>query len=169
MLALCSALAGCVTPATAAEEEVTPPIERIGVVAHEPITEMSGIVKSRTYDGVYWVHNDSGDEARLFAIDAEGRVIFPSFLTASYYAESAEPGREPWPGLSIAQASNVDWEDVAVEDGQLYIGDIGNNGNARRDLGVYVLNEPNPRAIAMTRALRFLPLRYPEQSQFPGR
>jgi hypothetical protein len=169
VLALCSALAGCVTPATAAEEAVTTPIEQIGVVAHAPIAEMSGMVKSRTYDGVYWVHNDSGDEARLFAIDAEGDVIFPSFLAPSYYAESAEPGREPWPGLSVTQASNVDWEDVAVAEGRLYIGDIGNNGNARRDLGVYVVNEPNPRATAMTRALRFLPLRYPEQSEFPGR
>jgi hypothetical protein len=34
------------------------------IVPHKPIDEMSGIARSRTYEGVYWVHNDSGDRAR---------------------------------------------------------------------------------------------------------
>ncbi len=68
---LCSALAAAVAPATAADEDTTPLLERLGTVAYEPIDELSGIVKSRTYPDVYWVHNDSGDEARIFAVDGE--------------------------------------------------------------------------------------------------
>ncbi len=167
-LALSPAFLACGAPTTAAQGGA-PAIERLGSVAHEPIAEMSGIVKSRSYDGVYWVHNDSGNEARIFAIDRDGRVIFPAWLASRYHGETVEADKEMWPGLSIQQASNTDWEDIALADGRLYIGDIGNNGNARRDLGVYVVNEPNPRAVHSTKALRFLPLRYPEQQVFPGR
>ena len=36
------------------------------------------------------------------------------------------------------QVLNVDWEDIALSDqGILYIGDIGNNFNWRKDLGIY--------------------------------
>lgn len=143
-------------------------VQRIGTVAHEPLTEISGIVKSATYPDVWWVHNDSGHAARLFAVDAEGQVIVPEGLQRRFRGEKARRGREPWPGLSIEDASNADWEDIALADGRLYIGDIGNNANARRDLGIYVVNEPNPRAVPSARALRFLPVRYPEQRAFPG-
>ena len=45
---------------------------------------------------------------------------------------------------------------------------MGNNGNARRDLGVYELAEPNPFAVRQTRVVRFLPLRYPDQKKYPA-
>lgn len=166
-LVLCSALAAHVA-VRAAERDSNASIERLGAVAHEPLGEISGIVKSRTYDDVYWVHNDSGDAARLFALDSAGRVIMPDWLASRFYGETAIVGKDVWPGLSIEQASNADWEDIALADGRLYIGDIGNNSNARRDLGIYVVNEPNPRAVQSAKVLRFLPLRYPEQRAFPG-
>ena len=50
----------------------------------------------------------------------------------------------------------------------LYVADVGNNGNARRDLGVYVVNEPDPLAIPRMRALTYLPVRYPDQDDYPG-
>ena len=78
-------------------------------------------------------------------------MIIPDWLRSRYHGESADPEKEPWPGLPMLQASNVDWEDIAIADGRLY---IGNNGNARRDLGVYVVNEPNPRAIHSTKTYR---------------
>ena len=31
--------------------------------------ETSGIVKSTIYDGIYWVHNDSGDTPRIIPIN----------------------------------------------------------------------------------------------------
>jgi hypothetical protein len=62
----------------------------------------------------------------------------------------------------------VDWEDITRADGKLYIAETGNNGNGRRDLGVYVLTEPNPTAVDRARAMRFLPVRYPDQEGHPG-
>jgi hypothetical protein len=134
------------------------PFEVLGLVTHPPIAEMSGIARSRTYEDVWWVMNDSGDSARLFAIDGKGNVIRPPWVAA---------GKE-WGGLTILLAANVDWEDIAVAGDRIYVAETGNNGNARRDLGVYVVNEPNPRATEQMRPLLFLPIRYPDQKQFPA-
>ena len=144
------------TAATAA----TPTITKIAELTAPPLAEVSGIARS-SYPGTFWVHNDSGDEARVFAIDRSGTPIVPPFL-ASQYVE------KPWPGIAIRNAWNIDWEDIAVDDGVMYIAETGNNGNARRDLGVYVVMEPNPRATAEIRALQFLPIAYPDQRVYPA-
>jgi hypothetical protein len=133
------------------------------------LNELSGIVKSRRFEDVYWAHNDSGDQPRLFALDGQGKIIFPRFLSRYFHGEEVEVGKQPWPGLPIAVAANVDWEDIAIGEDLLYVADMGNNGNARRDLGVYVIVEPNPRAVELTRPLSFLPVRYPEQTEYPAR
>ncbi|MDB4151398.1 hypothetical protein OAC87_05315 [Pseudomonadales bacterium] len=133
------------------------------------LNELSGLVKSRRFDDVYWAHNDSGDQARLFAIDHLGKIIFPSFLAGEFHGEVSARGKTPWPGLPILVAANVDWEDIATDAEHLYIADMGNNGNARRDLGVYVIPEPNPRAAELTRPVSFLPIRYPEQREYPAK
>ena len=141
----------CALP-TAAE------VEPVGRLEHEALREISGVVKSQIGD-FYWVHNDSGDEARLFAIDQDGTPLVPSWLGV--------PSQD-WQGHAIANAVNFDWEDIALADGVLYVADTGNNGNARRDLGVYVINEPQPTRVAGMRALKYLPLRYPDQRDYPG-
>ena len=46
-----------------------------GTVASDAITEASGIAASRAFDDVYWVHNDSGDTARCFAISGTGQTL----------------------------------------------------------------------------------------------
>ena len=74
----------------------------------------------------------------------------------------------PWPGHRVRVAANVDWEDITVDDDMIYVADMGNNGNARRDLGIYVIPEPNPRAVELTRPIRYLPVVYPEQKQYPA-
>lgn len=114
----------------------------------EQIAESSGLVRSRTHEGVFWTHNDSGDRARIFAIDRRGHLL----------AEFA-----------VAGAANVDWEDIAIDDSRhLYLGDFGNNRGDRRDLVVYRIPEPDPaapeRSVRVDRALRF---RYADQTEFP--
>ena len=59
------------TPGT----EEAPALQQVGETAHPPIDEMSGIVRSRWQDNMWWVHNDSGDEPRLFAVDSTGAEI----------------------------------------------------------------------------------------------
>ena len=133
-------------------------VELAGRVTHGELSEISGIVKS-SYGDFYWVHNDSGDVARIYAIDADSRPVKPPYLRIS---------ADEWPGHRIDNAWHTDWEDIALADGVLYLADVGNNGNARRDLGVYAVNEADPRAIATMRALKFIPIRYPDQRRFPA-
>jgi len=115
------------------------------------LKECSGIVASRQFPGVLWAHNDSGDLPRLFALERSGRIL-----------------RE----VHVLGARNVDWEDLTIDDaGRLYIGDFGNNKNERRDLVVYVIREPDPRApgpeIQSVPALQQIPFSFPEQKAFP--
>jgi hypothetical protein len=118
--------------------------------------EISGIVKSQQFDDVWWVHNDSGNAPKLFAVESDGTTIRPPWVDELDAA-----------GIDLRLAANIDWEDIALADGWLYLADIGNNGNARRDLGIYVLPEPNPRVTTKMRALWHLSVVYPDQTQFP--
>jgi hypothetical protein len=120
-----------------------------------PATENSGIVKSRQWPDLYWMHNDSGDEPRIYPVHRDGSV----------YESSRYPDA---PGVLIGDAINVDWEDITVDaSGRIIVADVGNNGNDRRDLVLYYLAEPSPDA-GRTVALRRIFVRYPEQSAFPA-
>jgi hypothetical protein len=150
-----------------------PPValKPVARVTHPPIDEMSGIVKSRRYPGIFWVQNDSGDSARLFAVRANGNVVLPPFLVNDFSVDETAilPGAKPvWPGITVDGATNSDWEDLATDGDNLYLADVGNNGNARRDLGVFVLPEPNPQAVERARAVKWLHVAYPDQTAFPG-
>ncbi len=98
-----------------------------GTVTNPAITEASGIVASRTQPGIYWVHNDSGDSARIFAIDSTGAT------RATY---------------NFSGVSAYDWEDIALGPGPisgvdyLYIGDIGDNSKIRPNIQIYRVREP---------------------------
>ncbi|CAN5545618.1 hypothetical protein BH11ARM1_BH11ARM1_10130 [soil metagenome] len=134
-----------------ASQILTTPIAKVDF---KKIDEMSGIAKSRTFEDTYWVHNDSGDKARIFAIHANGKSIKPSW-DADYK------------GLRINGAKNVDWEDIALDGQTLYISDLGNNGNKRQDLTIYVLPEPNPNTMTEATVTKTLRVKYPDQTAFP--
>jgi len=120
----------------------------VGVFDNPQIAESSALVRSRQYDGVFWTLNDSGDRARIFAIDNRARSL------GEY---------------EVIGATNVDWESIAVDaDGHLYLADLGNNLNARRDLVVYRVPEPDPRVPSKTVTVdRVIRVRYPEQQARP--
>ncbi|MES2624619.1 MAG: hypothetical protein V4628_05045 [Pseudomonadota bacterium] len=158
--------AGCIALVHAQRPEGIRP----SVYAHvdaKPINEMSGIVKSPGRDNVFWVHNDSGDTARIFAINAEGKTILPTYSKFSYYGEVPEKGKEQWQGFPVLDATNVDWEDIAVDENYLYLADMGNNGNSRRDLAIYLVSEIDPTASTRTAVIQRLPIVYPDQHDFP--
>jgi hypothetical protein len=98
-----------------------------GSVASPAVTELSGISASRLVDGVWWVHNDSGDSARVFAIGDDGRDL-------GEYA--------------LAGATAIDWEDIEAGPGPvagvsyLYVGDIGDDSSSRASIQVYRVPEP---------------------------
>ena len=90
------------------------------------LDEVSGITASRQADGVYWVHNDSGDEARIFAINEQGEKL----------------GSVTFMGVKAR-----DWEDIASFEweGQswLLIADVGDNDAVRDDLRLHFIPEPD--------------------------
>jgi hypothetical protein len=106
-------------------------IEQIAQLEDEAVTESSGVAASRMNPGVYWTHNDSGSKPLLFAFDRTG----------------ASRGR--W---QVTGARNIDWEDIAIGPGPvkgrpyIYIGDIGDNSRARKEVVVYRIEEPRVRA-----------------------
>lgn len=99
----------------------------VGNLPGDPITEASGLGASRRNPGVLWTHNDSGDSARVFAIDTLGRVL----------------GTYTLPGV-IA----LDFEDLCVGPGTatgvsyVYVGDIGDNAAVRPVIYVHRFPEP---------------------------
>jgi hypothetical protein len=99
------------------------------VLAAPRLREASGLAVSRTHPGIYWVHNDSGDQPLLYTTDSTG----------------ADLGR-----VRVAGATAVDWEDIAlgpcvVAPGDcLYVGDTGDNRLRRRSVTIYRLHEPSP-------------------------
>jgi hypothetical protein len=95
----------------------------LGRLEHPAIREASGIVASRRFPGIFWVHNDSGNPPVLFAVRRDGSLV-----------------RE-----YVVAAPNVDWEDIAADaSGHLYIGEIGNNEGRLPLRAVYRLDEPDP-------------------------
>ncbi|MEZ4407888.1 MAG: hypothetical protein R3A52_15650 [Polyangiales bacterium] len=106
-------------PAACASCETYGDTVTLSPVSSPAITEASGIVESPTQPGVYFVHNDSGDTARVFAVDANGDLL------ATYRLDGA---------------TAVDWEDLTVgpcPTGEcLYLGDIGDNAMNRADHAV---------------------------------
>ncbi|MFQ5490560.1 MAG: hypothetical protein ACE5GE_07545 [Phycisphaerae bacterium] len=96
----------------------------LGHIDDPAVTECSGIVASRKYPGIFWVHNDSGHQAVLYAIRGTGEVV-------------AE--------VPVAGGKNIDWEDIATDDrGFLYIADSGNNFGMFPIRSIYQVTEPDP-------------------------
>jgi hypothetical protein len=90
------------------------------------IPEASGLALSRRTPGILWSHNDSGNEAVLFALDTSGVLR----------------------GRVRVPIRTRDWEDISAArcpDGDcLYIADIGDNRRARTRIQIYRVPEPAP-------------------------
>ena len=132
------------------------PPTRITTIKSQSITESSGLIASRTAPGTYWTHNDSGDGPFIYAFDTHAALLGVFRVTG---------------------ATARDWEDISVGPGPqpdksyLYVGDIGDNNEARSEIIVYRFLEPDlkpsdknstkarPRATERAEALR---LKYPD-------
>ncbi|MBN1508544.1 MAG: hypothetical protein JW955_16970 [Sedimentisphaerales bacterium] len=109
------------------------PARQMGIVRSQLTREISGIVASRQNAGVLWVHNDSDDTPRIFAINTQADLL----------------------GIcNVAGATQRDWEDIAIGPGPdpnreyLYIGDIGDNLAQRPEVVIYRVPEPKISATA---------------------
>jgi hypothetical protein len=120
------------------------------VCKHPPqLSEASGLIAASP--NAFWSFNDSGGEPKLYEFDSSGtmrRFIY------------------------IKNATNVDWEEITIDhkNNVLYIGDFGNNSQARRDLVIYKIN--NISAIHMvnlpdTVTAERIEFVYEDQTAFP--
>lgn len=161
LTALLAALAGCRTsggapPPVLPVPQPSPSPLLLGHLEDTAVDESSGLVASRRNTGLLWTHNDSGDGPLLYCLTREAGTC------------------GVW---SVTGAHAVDWEDVAAGPGPepgtayLYVGDIGNNRLARREVTAWRVAEPAvssedrnssrdaPRSTSQAEALR---LRYPD-------
>ncbi|TVR39022.1 MAG: hypothetical protein EA394_10030 [Bacteroidia bacterium] len=108
------------------------------------IYESSGIHVSAP--NIIWTHNDSGHTNDLFQIDTTGQLVRT---------------------LRVANATNIDWEDLAVDNQRrVYINDAGNNNNNRRDLVIYRIPDPDNISgdVVMAERIDFV---FEDQTEFP--
>jgi len=100
---------------------------QLGTVESSLLTEISGVAASRENADVLWVHNDSGDSARIYAMSIQGKHL-------GVY--------------NLVGASATDWEDIALGPGPtegqdyVYVGDTGDNARQRSSVTVYRVAEP---------------------------
>jgi hypothetical protein len=93
------------------------------------LREISGLAHSLVSDSILWVHNDGGDEARLYALSKSGNYLGFIELTGIHHQ---------------------DWEDIAsIHDpttgkNYLYVGDFGDNKSRYTSYKIIRLEEPDP-------------------------
>jgi hypothetical protein len=106
------------------------------------ISESSGVVTAT--DSTFYTINDSGNKSILYEVNKQGTIK-----------------RE----IKI-ESKNLDWEDLAKdEEGNVYIGDIGNNVNSRKDLRILKLSKED--LSSATIKPEVFNFKYEDQTQFP--
>jgi hypothetical protein len=102
-----------------------------GRVSDPRLSELSGLVESRSQPGLFWTHNDSGNSPTLFAIRSTGELV------AAFVVVGAE---------------NRDWEDIALGPAPI----AAEGGDARRDW-VYIADTGDNLSIRATGRLIAIP------------
>ena len=107
------------------------------------LEEVSGLAFLN--DTILVAHNDSGNEPILYFLNLKGDVIHQVF---------------------VEQAKNKDWEAIASDGKSIYIADIGNNNNTRKDLVIYKVSSDdilNKKSVTADK----IEINYQDQVAFP--
>jgi hypothetical protein len=94
---------------------------KLNVLADLPksLKEASAIEKV-VNSKLLWTIEDSGNKNNIYGLDVEGNII-----------------RD----IDVSNSSNIDWEDLASDnEGNLYVGDFGNNSKNRDDFTIYKIS-----------------------------
>ncbi|WP_370697535.1 hypothetical protein [Fibrella musci] len=85
------------------------------------VNESSGLARRTTDGRTVWTHNDGGGRPTLYGVDVATGALLDS--------------------LTLPTLRNVDWEEITQADtARLFIADLGNNANTRRDLAIHEVN-----------------------------
>jgi hypothetical protein len=108
------------------------------------LEEVSGIQYDEKRDA-FWMLNDSGNKPSVYLVNELGVIL-----------------RE----LKI-KATNTDWEDLTMDaEGNLYIGDFGNNANNRKDLHILKIKKEDLESNQKVEVQEIY-FSFPEQKKFP--
>lgn len=108
------------------------------------LKEVSGITTIKGSE-LIWMHNDSGNKSELYGVTLEGRIE----------------------KVVKIKAKNHDWEDVTSdENGNIYIGDFGNNNNVRKNLVILKVNNQDL-STKKSVEVEKIKFSYPNQHKFP--
>lgn len=116
------------------------------VIADIPmlINEVSGIETSNNSEDI-WMINDGGNKPQLFLVDTKGTIK----------------------GVIDIDAKNRDWEDLTLDsEGNLYIGDFGNNGNDSKGLSILKIAKEKL-ILGETVTPEKIKFKYADQEKFP--
>jgi hypothetical protein len=121
-------------------------IEETGAVVDAGLIELSGIAALPGQDDAFVVHNDTGDQPRLYVINAAGNTL------------------ATW---DVVGARAADWEDITIGPTAsgtpaIFIGDIGDNFQFRSSITVYRVPVPSL-SDTETVPAEFITLTYPEE------
>jgi len=103
--------------------------QRIATLENEDVMESRGLAASHRIPGVFWTHNDSGDDSRIFSFDERGQNLGECI---------------------IKEAKATDWEDLASfqqgDQSWLVLCDVGDNAKRRKTVRLDFIHEPVPTA-----------------------
>lgn len=97
-----------------ADAAMAPGAAQLCVVADKRISESSGIALSRRQPDAVWIHNDSGDRARLFLVGLDGQTRGVLLLSGVRAFD--------WEDMCAFTAEGTPW---------LLVGDVGDNSRSR--------------------------------------
>ena len=110
------------------------------------LKEVSGIIYLDS-SNLLWTLEDSGNANEIYGLNIENGTIEKR--------------------VKIENTANIDWEDVTKDkDGNLYIGDFGNNDNERKDLCIYKIDKKSLTRKSSIPSYK-ISFAYPEQNDFP--
>ncbi|WP_298237768.1 hypothetical protein [uncultured Algibacter sp.] len=95
---------------------------KLHVIADLPssLKEASAIEKVEN-SNLLWTIEDSGNKNNIYGLDLKGNIV---------------------KDVDISNSSNIDWEDLTSDkQGNLYIGDFGNNSKNRDDFTIYKVSD----------------------------
>jgi hypothetical protein len=101
------------------------------------IDETSGL---EIVDGQFITHNDSGGDPKLYYLDKKGKIVFERTLEG---------------------VKNNDWEDITKDDQFIYVANMGNNFDTRKNLSI--IKTPIDPSSSEAELIEF---NYPEQVKF---
>jgi hypothetical protein len=109
------------------------------------LKEVSGLTLSKDKK-TFWVIEDRGNKNAVYGLNDKGEMITK---------------------VPVENAENTDWEDIISDtEGNIYIGDFGNNDNDRKDLAILKtdLKIPDQKTTKVVQTTRF---HYQGQTEFP--